>query len=63
MKELPIPADEVSEWTVEQDFIDAVNGGPQGDTSFYEGVRYMELTEAVARSVELGQTVRLPLAP
>ena len=63
LKELPIPADEVSEWTVEQDFIDAVNGGPQGDTSFYEGVRYMELTEAVARSVELGQTVRLPLAP
>ena len=61
LKELTIPAHEVEEWTVEQDFVNAINGGPQGDTSFYEGVRYMEFTEAVARSVELGQTVQLPL--
>lgn len=61
LEELPIPADEVAEWTVEKDFVDAINGGVQGDTSFYEGVRYMELTEAVARSVELGQTIQLPL--
>lgn len=61
LKEMPIPADEVAEWTVEADFVNAINGGPQGDTSFYEGVRYMELTEAVARSVELGQTINLPL--
>ena len=46
---------------MEQDFINAIQGGPQGDTCFYEGVRYMELTEAVARSMELGQTVNLPL--
>jgi len=61
LKDLPIPADEIAEWTVEADFVNAINGGDQGDTSFYEGVRYMELTEAVARSVELGQTIRLPL--
>jgi predicted dehydrogenase len=61
LKELTIPANEVDEWTVEQDFVNAINGGPQGDTSFYEGVRYMEFTEAVARSMELGQTVQLPL--
>ena len=61
LKEMPIPDDEVSDWTVEADFISAINGGPQGDTSFYEGVRYMELTEAVARSMELGQTINLPL--
>jgi len=62
LSELPIPEDEVAEWTVESDFVNAINGGPQGDTSFYEGVRYMELTEAVARSMELGQTVNLPLS-
>ena len=61
MKELPIPEDEVAEWTVEEDFIGAIQGGPQGDTSFYEGVKYMEFTEAVSRSVEQGRTVHLPL--
>jgi predicted dehydrogenase len=61
LKDMPIPTDETDEWTVESDFVSAINGGPQGDTSFYEGVRYMELTEAVARSMELGQTVNLPL--
>ena len=61
LKEIPIPDDEVSEWTVEADFVNAIKGGPQGDTSFYEGVRYMEFTEAVHRSVERGGTVRLPL--
>jgi len=62
LSELTIPADEIAEWTVEQDFVNAINGGPQGDTSFYEGVRYMELTEAIARSMELGQTIQLPLS-
>ncbi|MCZ6633635.1 MAG: Gfo/Idh/MocA family oxidoreductase [bacterium] len=61
LKELPIPEDEVAEWTVEEDFIGAIQGGPQGDTSFYEGVKYMEFTEAVSRSVEQGRTVHLPL--
>lgn len=60
-RDLPIPHEEISRWRVEADFVNAVNGGPQGDTSFYEGVRYMEVTEAVARSMESGQTVHLPL--
>ena len=59
--EIPIPDDEVHEWTVEKDFVDAIQGGPQGETSFYEGVKYMEFTEAVSRSAEQGGTVRLPL--
>ena len=49
LTDMPIPDDEVLEWTVESDFVNAINGGPQGDTSFYEGVRYMELTEAIAQ--------------
>ena len=61
LKPMPIPENEIVGWTVERDFVDAINGGPQGDTSFYEGVRYMEFTEAVARSAQSGQTQKLPL--
>ena len=61
LKPIPIPEGEVAGWTVERDFVDAINGGPRGDTSFYEGVRYMEFTEAVARSAQSGQTMKLPL--
>ncbi len=61
LSEMPIPEDESREWTVEQDFVSAIQGGPQGDTSFEAGVKYMEFTEAVARSAERGATVTLPL--
>jgi len=62
LKEIPIPADEVKEWTVEKDFVDAIaDGAGEPETTFYQGVKYMELTEAVFRSVESGSTVRLPL--
>lgn len=61
LKPLPIPESETREWTVEQDFVNAINGGPQADTSFYEGVKYMEFTEAVFRSVERRAEVRLPI--
>ena len=61
LSEIPIPEDEVREWTVEEDFINAIKGGPQPDTSFAAGVKYMEFTEAVCRSVEQGKTVTLPL--
>lgn len=61
LTDIPIPEEEVRAWTVEQDFVSAIQGGPQGDTSFYDGVKYMAFTEAVARSVERGATVRLPI--
>ncbi|MBT3603635.1 MAG: Gfo/Idh/MocA family oxidoreductase [Candidatus Latescibacteria bacterium] len=61
LKEIPIPEDEAREWTVEKDFVDAIQGGSQGDTSFYDGLKYMEFTEAVARSVERGAVVNLPV--
>jgi predicted dehydrogenase len=59
--EIPIPKDEVQEWTVEEDFINAIKGGSQPDTSFAAGVKYMEFTEAVFRSVERGTMITLPL--
>jgi predicted dehydrogenase len=60
--ELAVPADEVREWEVERDFVDAILGRTsEPESTFYEGVKYMEFTEAVFRSAERGATVHLPL--
>ncbi len=49
--EIPIPADKRGGWRVEEEFIDAIRGdGRVQFTDFATGVRYMEFTEAVARS-------------
>ena len=61
LSEIPIPDDEAKLWTVERDFIDAIRTGAPADTTFYAGVKYMEFTEAVFRSVETASTVHLPL--
>jgi predicted dehydrogenase len=62
MQELPIPEDLQQGWRVEQDFIDSIRHGKKVElTSFEAGVAYMEFTEAVARSAELGEPVELPL--
>ena len=62
LHERPIPDDERVEWTVERDFVDACRAGEGAPrTTFREGVDYMEFSEAVMRSAESGETVRLPL--
>ena len=61
LSEISIPDDEAREWTVEQDFVSAIQGGSPGDTTFEAGLKYMAFTEAVFRSVERGSVVRLPL--
>lgn len=61
LSEISIPDDEAREWTVEQDFVSAIQGGPPGDTTFEAGLKYMAFTEAVFRSVERGAVARLPL--
>lgn len=61
LSEISIPDDEAREWTVEQDFVNAIQGGSPGDTTFEAGLKYMAFTEAVFRSVERGGVVRLPL--
>ena len=46
----------------EQEFIAAIRGeGPVGDTTFQDGVRYVEFTEAVTRSAQTGRSAALPL--
>ena len=63
LKELPVPAEKRGGWRVEADFIDSIRAGePVRHTDFATGVAYMELTEAVARSAQLGIAVKLPLA-
>lgn len=62
MPEIPIPEDKAGGWRVEAEFVDAIRtGAPIQLTDFETGVRYMEFTEAVARSARLGVAVDLPL--
>ncbi len=62
LKPIKIPADEKLTWRVEEEFINAVRGlEPVRYTPFDVGVKYMEFTEAVTRSVATGQAVHLPL--
>ena len=49
-------------WRVEEEFVGAIRGHNKVNTTdFYAGVRYMEFTEAVTRSMQSGQAVKLPL--
>jgi predicted dehydrogenase len=50
-------------WRVEEEFIRAIRGEETVQfTDFSSGVRYMEFTEAIARSLESALPVTLPLA-
>lgn len=58
LREIAVPAEEQGQWRVEADFIDSIRTGrPVTLTDFASGVRYMEFTEAVARSASSGATV------
>ncbi len=62
LREIPIPPEQQMQWRVEEEFIDAIRGkGRVEMTNFETGVRYMEFTEAVARSIASGSAVSLPL--
>lgn len=62
LREIAVPPEEEMRWRVEEDFIAAIRQeGTIEFTSFEAGVRYMEFTEAAARSATSGQSVSLPL--
>lgn len=49
-------------WRVEEEFIGAIRGNePVVHTTFADGVKYMEYTEAVYRSIQESKTIHLPL--
>ena len=55
---LPISETDYKPWTVEADLINAIrNGIPDPSPTFTEGVRYMEVTEAVYESARTGQRI------
>jgi predicted dehydrogenase len=59
LREIPIPAERRVGWRVEEEFVNAIRGREKvSRTTFEDGVRYMEFTEAVARSAAArGQAV------
>jgi predicted dehydrogenase len=62
LAEIAIPDAEAGGWRVEEEFVNAIRGRePVTHTSFEDGVKYMEFTEAVARSMASSAAVALPL--
>ncbi|CAL8462816.1 g2350 [Coccomyxa elongata] len=62
LKEVSIESEKSGAWRVEEEFVGAIRGTEKIQrTTFEQGVRYMEFTEAVTRSFQSGCTVRLPL--
>ena len=58
----PIPEEMRGGWNVEAEFVGAIRGeNVVTHTDFLTGVRYMQFTEAVARSSRHQQPVELPL--
>jgi hypothetical protein len=63
LREIPVPPEQEYAWHVEEEFVAAIRGEQAVQfTDFATGVRYMEFTEAVARSAASGEAVELPLA-
>jgi predicted dehydrogenase len=56
LREIPIPAERRIGWRVEEEFVNAIRGREKVTrTTFEDGVRYMEFTEAVWKSAQSGQ--------
>jgi predicted dehydrogenase len=58
LREIPIPPERRVGWRVEEEFVNAIRGREKvSHTTFEDGVRYMEFTDAVARSLAEGRVV------
>jgi predicted dehydrogenase len=62
LREIGIPPEQAGGWRVEEEFVNAIRGRETiTHTSFEDGLKYMEFTEAVARSMAAGAAIALPL--
>ena len=62
LSEIDIPDTEAGGWRVEEEFVNAIRGEEViTHTDFDTGVKYMEFTEAVTRSMQSGTAITLPL--
>jgi predicted dehydrogenase len=60
LREIPVPPRTRIGWRVEEEFVNAIRGREKiARTSFEDGVRYMEFTDAVTRSAGTGQTAEV----
>jgi predicted dehydrogenase len=56
LREIPIPPERRIGWRVEEEFVNAIRGREKvSRTTFEDGVRYMEFTDAVAMSAAIGR--------
>lgn len=62
LREIAVPKEQQVGWRVEEEFVNAIRGLERVTrTTFEDGVRYMEFTEAVTRSAQSGRAISLPL--
>ena len=62
LSEIAIKPELQGGWRVEEEFVNAIRGKEAiSHTTFEDGVRYMEFTEAVTRSSQSGEKIYLPL--
>jgi predicted dehydrogenase len=62
LTEIKIPPHEQGGWRVEEEFINAIRGLEKvSHTTFEDGLKYMQFTEAVTRSIQEGRSIVLPL--
>ena len=60
LSEIAIPDDLRIGWSVEEEFVSAIRGTETiTRTTFEDGVRYMEFTDAVTKSAASGQSVEV----
>ena len=57
-----IPDSDRGAWRVEEEFINTIRGKEQTThTTFEDGLKYMQFTEAVSRSMADSKAIALPL--
>jgi predicted dehydrogenase len=60
LREIPVPPRTRISWRVEEEFVNAIRGREKVTrTTFEDGVRYMEFTDAVTRSATTGETAEV----
>jgi predicted dehydrogenase len=63
LSEIEIRPELAGGWRVEQEFVNAIRGEETvTHTTFTDGVKYMEFTDAVLISAQSGETVHLPMS-
>ena len=61
-REIEVRPEERGGWRVEEEFVNAIRGRETiTHTTFSDGVKYMEFTEAVSRSMATGRAIPLPI--